>query len=41
MNPLRFGAYAAGFILAIALVIAITLPDFVTPAVAGLLEVFR
>lgn len=41
MRPLRFGAYAAAFILAVALVIVVTLPDFVTPALVGFIEVFQ
>lgn len=41
MNALVLGAYAAGLILAVALCIAITLPDFVTPALLGFIEVFK
>ena len=41
MNALRFGAYAAAFILAVTFCVVVTLPDFVTPAVLGFIEVFK
>lgn len=41
MSTLRFGAYAAAFLIAVAFVVAITLPDFVTPAMLGFIEVFK
>ncbi|WP_282569963.1 hypothetical protein [Devosia sp. Root105] len=41
MNVLRFGAYAAAFLLAMTFVAIVTLPDFVTPALLGFIEVFK
>lgn len=41
MNPLRFGAYAAALILAVTLCVIVTLPDFVSPALLGFIEVFQ
>ena len=41
MNTLSLALYVAMFVLALVLVVVVATPDFVTPALKGLVNVFR